>query len=64
MAHGNCMTFGNYKRQLKKAAIELGYDMDVIKSIEKATTRSELSKIMLKARHASMEEDKWAVLDN
>ena len=64
MANGECMTFEQYRRQMMQAAVELGYGADVVKRLKKATARSELSDIMYKARHASMAEDKWAVLDN
>ena len=63
MANGTRMTFGRYKRQLMKAAIELGYGTVVVDKLENASTRSELSDIMYRARHESMDEDKWEVLD-
>ena len=63
MAKKRSETFSKYRKQMMKAAIELGYGMVVVNRIENATTHSELSDIMYRARHESMAEDKWEALD-
>lgn len=63
MARRDVITFGKYKRQMMRAAIELGYGTDVASAIEKCNNDSEVSVIMNRARRESMLEDRWKFLD-
>ncbi len=63
MANGERITFGKYKRQMMKAAVELGYDMVVVTRIENSKNDTEITDIMNRARRESMTEDKWKALD-
>ena len=46
-----------YRRQAKQAALDLGYEDNVISAIRKAKSESEISRIMLDARHNKWKED-------
>ena len=63
MSYRQNMTFGKYRKQMMKAAIELGYGLDVVNRVENASSDSEITDIMNRARRGCMEEDKWKALD-
>ena len=46
-----------YKNHAVKAAKELGYGLDVMSKIERATTDSEIERIMVGARHRKWHDD-------
>ena len=50
-AQNNNETFKSYKSEAIKAAIELGYDVDVIEKLNKAKTDGEIQRLMITARH-------------
>lgn len=50
-AQNNNETFKAYKNEAIKAAIDLGYDVDVIEKLNKAKTDGEIQRLMIAARH-------------
>lgn len=50
-AQNNNETFKAYKSEAIRAAIELGYDVDVIEKLNKAKTDGEIQRLMIIARH-------------
>lgn len=63
MSYRQNMTFNKYRKQMMKAAVELGYGMVVVTRIENSKSDSEITDIMNQARRERMAEDKWKVLD-